>query len=98
MSIPTKERAVLDAGHKASAIDSGLPKVMDLPDVEFVSASDEHGTLTLGRNAPKLSLGQKIRLIPGHCDPTVNLHDWYVGVRNNIVESIWPVAARGAAF
>ncbi len=98
MSAPTKDRAVLDAGHKASAIDSGLPRVVDLPDVEFVGASDEHGTLALGRNAPAVSLGQKIKLIPGHCDPTVNLHDWYVGVRENVVETMWPVAARGATF
>ena len=49
-------------------------------------------------NAMTLSLGQKIKLIPGHCDPTVNLHDWYVGVRENVVETMWPVAARGAAF
>ena len=98
MSTPTKDRAVLDAGHKASAIDSGLPRVVDLPDVEFVGASDEHGTLALGRNAPAVSLGQKIKLIPGHCDPTVNLHDWYVGVRENVVETMWPVAARGATF
>ena len=71
---------------------------MDLADVEFVGASDEHGTLALGRNAPAVSLGQKIKLIPGHCDPTVNLHDWYVGVRENVVEAMWPVAARGATF
>ena len=54
------------------------------------------------------SLGTKkpvevILLIPGHCDPTVNLHDWYIGVRgmgadSARVESIWPVAARGALF
>jgi D-serine deaminase-like pyridoxal phosphate-dependent protein len=47
--------------------------------------------------------GDKVLLVPGHCDPTVNLHDWYVGVRgfrtaNATVESVWPVAARGALF
>jgi len=36
--------------------------------------------------------------VPGHCDPTVNLHDWIVGVREGIVECVWPVAARGAVF
>ena len=98
MSHPTKDRAVVDAGHKATSIESGLPLVADLKDVKYVSASDEHGSLVLGRDAIDVKIGQKIRLIPGHCDPTVNLHDWYIGIRNGIVESIWPVEARGAAF
>ena len=37
-------------------------------------------------------------LVPGHCDPTCNVHDWYVGVRNGKVEKIWPVSARGLAY
>ena len=80
------------------SVDSGLPRVADLHDVAYVGASDEHGSLTLGANASEVKIGEKIRLIPGHCDPTVNLHDWYIGIRNGIVESIWSVEARGAAF
>ena len=40
----------------------------------------------------------KLRLVPGHCDPTCNVHDWYVGVRNGKVETLWPVSARGKAY
>ncbi|MFL2933623.1 MAG: DSD1 family PLP-dependent enzyme [Thalassobaculaceae bacterium] len=98
MSHSAKDRAVVDAGHKAASVDSGLPHVADLQDVTYVSASDEHGSLALGADAIGVKIGQKIRLIPGHCDPTVNLHDWYIGIRNGIVESIWSVEARGAAF
>ncbi len=98
MSRPTRDRAVIDAGLKAFSVDSGLPRPAGLEDVTYVGASDEHGTLTLGPQAPGLALGQKLRLVPGHCDPTVNLHDWYVGIRNGTVESIWPVGARGAGF
>jgi D-serine deaminase-like pyridoxal phosphate-dependent protein len=43
--------------------------------------------------APKL--GEKLRLVPGHCDPTVDRYDWYVGVRKGRVECLWPIAARG---
>ena len=43
-------------------------------------------------------LGDKIRLVPGHCDPTVNLYDWYVGIRGDRVESVWPITARGAVY
>jgi D-serine deaminase-like pyridoxal phosphate-dependent protein len=46
----------------------------------------------------RLGLGDKIRLIPGHCDPTVNLYDWYVCVRGNRVEQVWPITARGAVY
>ena len=65
-------------------------------DAEYVSASDEHGKLQLGASARGIKLGDKLRLIPGHCDPTVNLYDWYVCVRGNRVEAVWPIAARGA--
>ena len=72
-------------------------------DVEFVNGGDEHGILRRHGSAPLPALGETVWLIPGHCDPTVNLHDWYVGVRGMAterprVECIWPVAARGAVF
>lgn len=96
MSHPTKDRAVLDAGLKALAVDSGLPTIVGMPDVEYVRAADEHGKLLLHDPARMLKLGQKLRLIPGHCDPTVNLNDWYVGYRGDRVEALWPITARGA--
>lgn len=43
-----------------------------------------------------VKLGDKLRLIPGHCDPTVNMYDWIVGVRKGVVEEVWRVAGRGA--
>jgi D-serine deaminase-like pyridoxal phosphate-dependent protein len=92
MSAPRAGGAVLDAGHKAVAVDSGLPVVHGFPGAAYVGASDEHGTLQ-GDALPKL--GEKVRLIPGHCDPTVDRYDWYVGVRKGRVECLWPIAARG---
>jgi 3-hydroxy-D-aspartate aldolase len=96
ISRPTPDRAVVDAGHKAVPLDSGLPMVSEMKDVEFVSASDEHGKLRLLNPACSLKIGDKLKLIPGHCDPTVNLYDWFVGIRNDRVEALWPIAARGA--
>ena len=40
-------------------------------------------------------VGDQLRLVPGHCDPTCNMHDWIVGVRDGVVEAVWPVLARG---
>ncbi|WP_291297851.1 DSD1 family PLP-dependent enzyme [Elioraea sp.] len=96
MSAPKPGLAVLDVGHKGVAIDSGMPLVWGMGDVAFVGASDEHGKLTWDGGARSLKLGQKLRLVPGHCDPTVDRYDWYVGVRAGRVESVFPVDARGA--
>ena len=95
MSAPRHGLAVLDAGHKAVSIDSGMPTLWQRPDIRYVSASDEHGKLEYGTETAAVKLGEKLRLIPGHCDPTVDRFDWYVGVRGGRVECLWPVAARG---
>jgi D-serine deaminase-like pyridoxal phosphate-dependent protein len=96
MSAPVRERAVVDAGLKAFSFDSGLPLVHGTAGLEYAKASDEHGVLTVapGRDPPLP--GDRVWLIPGHCDPTVNLYDWIVGLRGTRVECVWPVAARGA--
>ena len=97
MSRPAPDRAVVDAGLKASSVDSGMPRVAELEGAEYVKASDEHGVLKLGGNV-RLAVGDKLKLIPGHCDPTVNLYDQYVCVRGGRVEAIWPITARGAMW
>ena len=96
MSIPAPERAICDAGLKAFAFDSGPPSVHGRPGLVYAKASDEHGVLAVeaGARAPKL--GERLRLVPGHVDPTFNLYDWVVAVRDGQVESVWPVDARGA--
>ncbi len=93
--------AVVDAGHKALSNDSGFPTILDKPEVRYGEPSDEHGVLDPGTSPWRPGLGEKLLLIPGHCDPTVNLYDWFVGVRDfgtprACVETLWPVAARGA--
>ncbi|MDB5899994.1 MAG: hypothetical protein JWP41_3596 [Ramlibacter sp.] len=96
--------AVCDAGHKSHAIDSGLPRVVTLPatgELEYANGGDEHGILrpTAG-NQRVPHLDDTIWLIPGHCDPTVNLHNHMVGVtgglENGRVDKIIRVDARGA--
>lgn len=96
MSAPRPGLAVLDAGHKAVPTDSGFPLIWQRPDIRYTSASDEHGKLEFATETTSPKLGEKLRLVPGHCDPTVDRYDWYVGVRNGRVECLWPVSARGA--
>ena len=98
MSRPTPERIVVDAGLKASSVDSGLPQVWQHPGLTFVRASDEHGVIEVAAGSTTPALGDKLLLVPGHCDPTVNLYDWYVCVRAGRVEALWPITGRGAIY
>lgn len=95
LSHPSPDRAVLDAGLKASSVDSGMPVVWQREGIHYVKASDEHGKLELSPGS-NLKLGDAVLLVPGHCDPTVNLYDELIAIRGNRVEAIWPIAARGA--
>ncbi len=97
MSRPAPDRAVVDAGLKSYSMEKGPPWVHGLPGIEVIGVSDEHGNMQLTSEAPALAIGTKLRLIPGHCDPTINLHDFFVGIRGGRVEEIMPITARGAS-
>ncbi|WP_226628360.1 3-hydroxy-D-aspartate aldolase BhcC [Alloyangia pacifica] len=96
MSHAKSDKAICDAGLKAQSVDSGLPVIHGRTDVEYVKCSDEHGVIADPSGV--LKVGEKLKLVPGHCDPTANVHDWYVGVRGGKVEALWPVSARGKAY
>ena len=99
-----EHHAVCDAGHKSHAIDSGLPRVHALEpgsELEYANGGDEHGILRPAAGNTRVpAIGRMLWLVPGHCDPTVNLHDFMVGVtgglRKGTVERIIRVDARGA--
>ncbi len=96
MSKARADYAVCDAGLKVMSAESGLPVIHGAPDLEYTEISDEHGVIRDPND--RLQLNDRLKLVPGHCDPTCNLHDWYVGVRDNRVEHLWPVSARGRAW
>ena len=91
------DRATLDAGLKSFSTDSG-PALPAFAGWQVRGVSDEHTVLERNGAGPDLLLGDKALLIPGHIDPTVNLHDWIVAVRGDRVEAVWPIEARGAIF
>ena len=96
MSHAKADKAIVDAGLKVQSVDSGLPVIYGRDDVEYVKCSDEHGVVMDTEGV--LKINDKLKLVPGHCDPTANVHDWYVGVRNGKVECVWPISARGHAY
>ena len=96
MSHTKADKAICDAGLKVQSVDSGLPFIFGRDDVEYIKCSDEHGVISDPKGV--LAINEKLKLVPGHCDPTCNVHDWYVGVRGGKVEQLWPVNARGKAY
>ena len=96
MSHAKTDKAIVDAGLKAQSVDSGLPFIYGRDDVEYVKCSDEHGVVSDPNGV--LEINEKLKLVPGHCDPTCNVHDFYIGVRNGKVETVWPVSARGKMY
>ncbi len=96
MSKAKPDKAICDAGLKAQSVDSGLPVIYGRDDIEYIKCADEHGVITDPNNT--LKLNDRLKLVPGHCDPTCNVYDWFVGVRGDKVECLWPITARGMAF
>lgn len=96
LSVPAAGKIITDAGLKAYSTDSGLPSLLGFTAGKVVKAADEHTIIEYGPDERAPELGSALHLIPGHCDPTVNLHDWIIGVRDDRVECIWPIDARGA--
>ena len=94
-------QAVIDAGTKAlgreplRAEGDGYGALLDHPDVVVTRMSEEHGILDLSRTDWRPRLGDRVRVVPNHVCISVHLFDEIVGVRDETVESRWPVAARG---
>lgn len=86
----------VDAGLKAVSADAGPPEVVGKfgPDVRYLFMGDEHGAI-LSADGPLPALGDRVHLLPGHCDPTVNLYDFYHVHDGERVLELWPVTARG---
>ncbi|XP_005106537.1 D-threonine aldolase [Aplysia californica] len=91
-SVAPGDRAVLDTGLKGVSLDSGVPTISGAGDLIFHNGGDEHGIV---RPSGDLKVGDQVWLVPGHCDPTVNMYQWIVGLRDGHVECVWPVSGRG---
>ena len=89
--------AVTDAGLKSFATDGPMPKLS--PDCgingDYRFMGDEHGRLTYSDGQVAMKIGDLARCVVSHCDPTVNLYDYYHVIQGDTLVDIWPVAARG---
>ncbi|MCJ7456682.1 hypothetical protein MUP07_08075 [Candidatus Bathyarchaeota archaeon] len=94
ISRPVPERVVVNTGWKCATQELGMPVVRDVEDAEVHHLAEEHGLIRANPES-KIDVGDKLELIPSHCCTTVNLHDQYYGIRNYMLEVVWPVSARG---
>jgi D-threonine aldolase len=94
ISRPAPDRCVADCGHKAVTRDLGLPGVEDVESALVTALNDEHAVIALPP-ASTVRIGDRIRLRPGHIDPTMNLHDVVYAFEGHRVTGVWPIAARG---
>jgi D-serine deaminase-like pyridoxal phosphate-dependent protein len=95
-------QAVIDAGTKAlgrepvrGADGEGFGQLLEHPDVLVARMSEEHGVLDLERSDWRPVVGERVRVIPNHVCIVVHLNDLVYGARGDMVQSSWPVAARG---
>ena len=99
VSVPTPDRAIVDAGSKVLTREQYYVKdfgrVVEYPDAVVANLSEEHGMIDLSRSARKPKVGDVVNVIPNHCCVVSNMVDEVYGVRGGAVEVIWPVAARG---
>lgn len=98
MSRPAASFGAVDAGAKAVSANPAPPQIHGHRGIAYARSADEHGVLRFDDPHCRLAIGDKLMLVPGHCDPTVNLHEWFVCIRRGAVEDLWPIAARGAIW
>lgn len=97
ISAPTPERVIIDGGSKTFSSDMGFPMgyILEYPEAQIYQMSEEHGFVDVTRCSPKPEIGERLTVIPNHACGTINMHDELIGLRGQIVEARWEIAARG---
>ena len=103
ISTQVEGQATIDGGSKTFSGDRGVVGAATSPSAEIARAvdsaivldriSEEHGMLHL--NGERVAVGDRLAFFPAHACTAVNLSDELFGVRDGIVEVVWPVRARG---
>jgi D-serine deaminase-like pyridoxal phosphate-dependent protein len=96
ISCPEFRRVVIDTGKKALSCDEGLPKCKE-NGLTLFKLNEEHGHVMINNSNLNISIGDKIEIIPSHGCTTIPLYDYYNGIRNEMVEAVFEIQARGAS-
>jgi len=97
ISHPTKEKYILDTGLKSLTNDMGIPELIDAPGAVIDAMHEEHVRIFWKNPTRNLKIGDKLEFYPSHGCTTINLHDCCYVVRNDVVEAVWHMKARGAS-
>jgi D-serine deaminase-like pyridoxal phosphate-dependent protein len=99
VSRPTGDRAVIDAGSKVLTREQyyvcDFGHVVEYPMAVVVNLSEEHGVIDLSACVERPVVGDVVNIVPNHCCVVSNMVDEVYGLRDGVVETVWPVAARG---
>jgi D-serine deaminase-like pyridoxal phosphate-dependent protein len=94
-SRPTPTRVIIDAGRKSVDPSNTPPQARDLETVGNIGLSAEHGTITLAQPSATPKIADRLSLSVGYSDQCTHLHEAFYGIRNGLVETVWPTTARG---
>lgn len=94
-SRPVPDRIICDAGKKTMSTDAAVPEPSGIENVESVKCSAEHGIINLSAPADGPAVGEQVEFVVGYSDTTVVLHNEIYGIRDGIVETVWPLWGRG---
>jgi D-serine deaminase-like pyridoxal phosphate-dependent protein len=89
------DRIICDAGKKTMSTDAAVPEPIGIPNADGVSCSAEHGTIKLTEPSDSPRVGEQVEFVVGYSDTTVVLHNEIYGIRNGLVETVWPLWGRG---
>ena len=87
--------AIIDLGRKAMHPYYGLPEVKQPKGAKVIGMSQEHGKVELEGTADDLKVGDKMELWVRDANDTINLYDKFYAIRDNVVEAVWDIPARG---
>ena len=97
ISHPTEEKYILDTGSKSLSNDMGMPELIEAPGAVIDAMHEEHVRILWKNPTRNLKIGDKLEFYPSHGCTTINLHDCCYLIRNDIVEAVWQMGARGAS-
>ena len=97
ISVNHTTHVTVDAGTKALYRVATLPRIISHPGLvyDWDGFGDEHGKVSALNSAELPKLGEVLELVVAHCDPTINLFDWFYITENDIVVDCWKIDARG---
>lgn len=92
---------IVDGGSKTFSSDPywgpevSFGYLKEAPRAVFRRMNEEHGFIDIRQTARRFRVGDRVRIVPNHVCPAVNLHEFAYGVVGERVEHVWAIEGRG---